>query len=191
VSDDPLDRIVTVPNALSAFRILLIPVFVGLLLHEGTEEAGILLFTVVLATDWVDGFIARRTNQVTNLGKILDPVADRLAIAAGLIALMVRGAVPVWAGLLVIARDLIVLIAGGFLAARSGVRIEVRWIGKAATMALMIGIPMIAWANFGLWAEGLIRVVGWSLYAVGIVLYYAAAVQYWRDAREALAARSV
>jgi cardiolipin synthase len=191
VSEDPLDRIVTVPNALSAFRILLIPVFVGLLLNEGTEEAGILLFAVVLATDWVDGYIARRTNQVTNLGKILDPVADRLAIAAGLIALMVRGAVPVWAGLLVIARDLAVLIAGGFLAARSGVRIEVRWIGKAATMALMIGIPMIAWANFGLWLEGATRVVGWTLYAVGIVLYYTAAVEYARDARRALAARSV
>jgi cardiolipin synthase len=191
VSEDPLDRIVTVPNALSAFRILLIPVFVGLLLNEGTEEAGILLFAVVLATDWVDGYIARRTNQVTNLGKILDPVADRLAIAAGLIALMVRGAVPVWAGLLVIARDLAVLIAGGFLAARSGVRIEVRWIGKAATMALMIGIPMIAWANFGLWLEGATRVVGWTLYVVGIVLYYTAAVEYARDARRALAARSV
>ena len=191
MSTDPLDRIVTVPNALSAIRILLIPVFVGLLLHDGTEAAGLLLFGVILATDWVDGTIARRTNQVTNLGKLLDPVADRLAIAAGLIALMVRGAVPVWAGLLVILRDLVVLIVGGFLAARSRVRIDVRWIGKAATMALMLGIPMIAWANFDLWAEGVARVVGWTLYAVGIVLYYAAAVQYAQDARRALAARSV
>jgi cardiolipin synthase (CMP-forming) len=191
VSTDPLDRIVTIPNALSAIRILLIPVFVGLLLHEGTEAAGLLLFGVILATDWVDGTIARRTNQVTNLGKLLDPVADRLAIAAGLIALMVRGAVPVWAGLLVILRDLAVVIVGGFLATRSRVRIDVRWIGKAATMALMIGIPMIAWANFDLWAEGAARVVGWTLYAVGIVLYYAAAVQYAQDARKALAARSV
>ena len=82
-------------------------------------------------------------------------MADRLAIAAALIALVVRGAVPVWAGLLVILRDLAVLIAGGFLATRSGVRIDVRWIGKAATMALMLGIPTIAWANFGLWAEDL------------------------------------
>ncbi len=145
----------------------------------------------MLATDWVDGYIARRTQQVSNLGKLLDPVADRLAIAAGLIALMVRGAVPVWAGLLVILRDLAVLIVGGFLATRSRVRIDVRWIGKAATMALMIGIPMIAWANFDLWAEAAARVVGWTLYAVGIVLYYAAAVQYAQDARKALAARSV
>jgi cardiolipin synthase len=191
VRTDPLDRIVTLPNALSAIRILLIPVFVGLLLNEGTEAAGLLLFGVILATDWVDGTIARRTNQVTNLGKLLDPVADRLAIAAGLIALMVRGAVPVWAGLLVILRDLAVLIVGGFLATRSRVRIDVRWIGKAATMALMIGIPLIAWAAFDLWAEGAARVVGWTLYAVGIVLYYAAAVQYAQDARKALAARSV
>jgi cardiolipin synthase len=191
VSSDPLDRVVTVPNILSAIRILLIPVFVWLLLNDGTEAAGLLLFGAILATDWIDGYIARRTNQVTNLGKLLDPVADRLAIAAGLIALMVRGAVPVWAGLLVILRDLVVLIAGGFLATRSRVRIDVRWIGKAATMALMLGIPMIAWANFGLWAEDLARVVGWTLYAVGIVLYYAAAVLDARDARKALAARSV
>jgi cardiolipin synthase (CMP-forming) len=191
VSDDPLDRIVTVPNVLSAIRILLIPVFVALLLHDGTEAAGLLLFGVILATDWVDGYIARRTHTVTNLGKLLDPVADRLAIAAGLIALMVRGAIPVWAGLLVIIRDAVVLIAGGFLAARSGVRIDVRWIGKAATMALMIGIPAIAWANFGLWAEDVARVAGWTLYAVGIVLYYAAAVEYALDARRTLAARSV
>ena len=191
MSGDPLDRVVTVPNVLSAIRILLIPVFVWLLLNDGTEAAGIILFGAILATDWVDGYIARRTNQVTNLGKLLDPVADRLAIAAGLIALMVRGAVPVWAGALVILRDLAVLIAGGFLATRSRVRIDVRWIGKAATMALMLGIPMIAWANFGLWAEDLARVAGWTLYCVGIVLYYAAAVQYARDARKALAARSV
>jgi cardiolipin synthase (CMP-forming) len=191
VSEDPLDRIVTVPNAISAFRIAMIPVFVVLLANEGTEMAGLLLFGGVLATDWVDGYIARRTQQVSNLGKLLDPVADRLAIAAGLITLMVEGAVPIWAGLLVLLRDVVVLIAGGFLTARSGVRIDVRWIGKAATMALMLGIPLIAWANFDLWAGSAARVVGWSLYAVGIVLYYAAAVQYAQDARKALAARSV
>src|SRR5438128_11846186 len=79
-----LDRIATVPNLLSAIRILLIPVFVLLLLRHGTEGAGLVLLALVVATDWVDGQIARRTGQVSNLGKILDPVADRLALAAAL-----------------------------------------------------------------------------------------------------------
>src|SRR5438552_8487299 len=108
-----LDRIATVPNVVSFFRILLIPVFVVLILHHGTEAAGLLLLGAVVATDWVDGYIARRTGQVTNLGKLLDPVADRLALAAGLVALVVRHAFPLWAALLVIVRDALILLAGG------------------------------------------------------------------------------
>jgi len=191
VTADPRDRILTVPNLLSAIRIALIPVFVTLLVRRGSEAAGLLLFGGVLATDWVDGVIARRTNQVSNLGKVLDPVADRLAIAAGLIALMVRHAVPLWAGLLILVRDGAVLAAGGFLAANTGVRIEVRWMGKAATMALMIGVPAIAWGHFDLWLHGLAQVGGWTLYALGITAYYAAAAQYAVDARRSLMERSV
>jgi len=192
VSERPaesLDRIVTVPNLLSAIRIALIPVFVLLLLDPDTQTAGLVLFCLTVATDWVDGYVARRTHQVSNLGKVLDPVADRLAIAAGLITLMVVDAVPVWAGVLVLARDVTVLGVGGYLALRRGVRIDVRWIGKIATAFLMVGIPAIAWASFGLWAETVARVGGWVCYSVGIVLYYAALVPYAGDVRRALAAR--
>src|SRR5947208_15766326 len=94
-----VDRVATVPNLLSLIRILLIPVFVTLLLHHGTEMAGLLLLGAVVSTDWIDGYLARRTGQVSNLGKILDPVADRLAIAAALVALVARDAVPLWAAL--------------------------------------------------------------------------------------------
>jgi cardiolipin synthase len=192
VSERPaesLDRIATVPNLLSAIRIALIPVFVVLLLHPSTQTAGLVLFGVTVATDWVDGYVARRTHQVSNLGKVLDPVADRLAIAAGLITLMVIDAVPVWAGVLVLLRDAIVLCVGGYLAARRGVRIDVRWIGKIATACLMVGIPAIAWASFDLWLEPVARVGGWILYAVGITLYYGALVPYAADVRRALAGR--
>jgi cardiolipin synthase (CMP-forming) len=185
-----LDRIATVPNLLSAIRIALIPVFVGLLLHHGTELAGLLLFGVTVSTDWVDGYIARRTNQVSNLGKLLDPTADRLAIAAGLLAFVARDAVPLWAALLVLIRDAAVFV-GGLLLLRAGVRIDVRWIGKGATMALMIGIPAIAWANFDIWPGTAFRVLGWTLYLAGIVAYYAAAGVYAADARRALKARSL
>jgi cardiolipin synthase len=184
-----LDRIATVPNLLSLLRILLIPVFVVLILNEGTEAAGLILLGAVVSTDWVDGYIARHTGQVSNLGKVLDPLADRLALGAGLITLVVAGAFPLWAALLVLVRDGVILIAGVVLLLRYRLRLDVRWIGKTATLALMAGIPLAAWAGFDLPASGLAAAAGWSLFAIGIVLYYAATAWYALDVRDALRAR--
>ena len=181
LNDASLDRIATVPNLLSLIRIALIPVFVLLLLHHGTEEAGLILLAGVVATDWVDGYVARHTGQVSNLGKLLDPVADRLALTAALVTLVVRDAFPLWAALLVIVRDILILVAGAILLFRSRVRLDVRWIGKAATLDLMFGIPLIAWGNFGLALHGAARAAGWVFFDVGIVLYYVAAVIYGFD----------
>ncbi len=176
-----LDRVATVPNLLSLLRILMIPVFVLLILHHGTEMAGLLLLGAVVSTDWLDGYLARRTGQVSNVGKVLDPVADRLAIAAALVAMVVRDALPLWAALLVLVRDGLVLVAGGFVLVRYRVRLDVRWVGKVATFALMWGIPLIAWANFALLLHREAGPAGWVLYGIGIALYYAAAVLYTFD----------
>jgi cardiolipin synthase len=181
---DP-SRILTVPNAISFVRILLTPVFVVLIIDDDTTTAGLLLFSVVVATDWVDGLVARRTGQVSELGKVLDPVADRVAIAAGLIALVVRGVFPLWAALLILVRDVAVLIGGTLAMARHHVRIDVRFIGKLATFSLMFAIPAIAWADLGLPLAEAASVVGWAAFAVGIVEYYVAAWVYARDIRRA------
>ena len=180
-------RVLTVPNAISALRIALIPVFVWLIVDQDTTTAGLVMFGFVVATDWVDGTIARRTGQVTELGKVLDPVADRLAIAAGLIALAVRGVFPVWAAVLILVRDVAVLLVGVFLLTRRHVRIEVRWIGKVATFSLMVAVPAVAWGALGLPLAAAATAVGWVSFAVGIVEYYVAAAVYARDARRALA----
>jgi cardiolipin synthase len=177
--------ILTVPNLISFVRILLIPVFVVLILNDGTELEGMLLFAGVAATDWVDGFVARRTNQVSEFGKILDPVADRLAVAAGLIAVMIRDALPVWAGLAVIVRDVAVLLAGVAMLAGRSIRVDVRFLGKSATATLMIAITLIAWGNLGLPLAAGARAAGWVLFAVGIVESYVAAAWYLRDIRRA------
>jgi cardiolipin synthase len=184
--DLSVDRILTVPNVLSAIRIAAIPVFVFLILHEGTAAAGLILFGLIMATDWIDGFVARRMGQVSNLGKILDPVADRLAIAAGLIALVIQGAFPLWAALAILIRDAIVLVAGLIIAARWKIRLDVRWIGKIATFALMFAVFAISWANLGLVLHGLLGFAGWVAFWFGIVLYYAALVVYARDVRDAI-----
>ena len=186
-ADGPASRrVATVPNLLSFLRILLIPVFVALIAHRGTEGAGLLLLGAVVATDWVDGTIARRTGQVSELGKILDPVADRLALAAALVVLVARHAFPLWAALLVLVRDGLILVAGAILMLRLKVRIDVRWIGKAATLALMFGIPLIAWGNFNLFLHAVARGAGWVFFVLGIVLYYVATVSYAADMARAV-----
>ncbi|MBA3690412.1 MAG: CDP-alcohol phosphatidyltransferase family protein [Actinobacteria bacterium] len=175
--------ILTVPNLLSFTRILLIPAFVGLIVHRGTELAGMLLFAGVAATDWVDGYVARRTNQVSELGKMLDPIADRLAVAAGLVAVMVRGALPLWAGVAILARDAAILVVGAALVAGRGLRVDVRFLGKSATAILMISITSIAWGNLELPLAAGARAVGWVLFSVGIVESYLAAAWYLDDIR--------
>jgi len=178
-------RALTVPNAISAARIASIPVFVALILDHDTTTPGLILFAIVVATDWIDGMIARRTGQVSDLGKVLDPVADRLAIAAGLIGLVLRGIFPLWAAAAILVRDLTVLVGGAVALARRGLRLEVRWIGKLATFSLMAAIPMVSWGSLGLPLAATATVGGWAAYAVGIVEYYVAAFAYLGDIRRA------
>ena len=179
-------RILTLPNLISAARILLIPVFVALIVDPDTTTIGVIVFGFVVATDWVDGLIARRTGQVSELGKILDPLADRAVILAGLIALVVRDVVPLWAASLIVVRDVAIVAGAVFLLAGRRVRIDVRWVGKLATFSLMTAIPWIAWGNLGLPLAEAALVCGWAAFAVGIVEYYVAAWVYLQDIREAL-----
>jgi cardiolipin synthase len=183
--------VITVPNILSFARIVSIPLFCWLSANERTRLWGILLFAVVVSTDWVDGYIARRTGQVTELGRILDPVADRLAIAAGLLTFAISGIFPFWAALLIIVRDVVVLLGGVALLWGREIRIEVRGIGKLATFSLMAAIAWIAWGNAGGALGDVLLVGGWLAYAVGIVEYYLAAGLYAIDVRDALAERGM
>ncbi len=186
VQGETTDRILTVPNILSFARIVLIPVFVVLLLNHGTELSGLLLLGAVTSTDWVDGYVARRTGQVSELGKRLDPVADRLAIAAALVVFVIRGALPLWAALLILVRDAAVLLAGVFLIVTRRPLIDVRFIGKVGTFVLMTTVPAIAWGNFGLPLDNLALAVGWTFFWVGLIEYYAATVVYAFDVRDVM-----
>jgi len=185
-SNGSSSAIATLPNALSVTRILLTPAFVWLIVDRDTTFTGLLLFGVVVSTDWLDGYIARRTGQVSEVGKMLDPTADRLAIAAGLVALVVRGAFPLWAALLILVRDVAILIAGVTLLVTRKVRIEVRVVGKVATFSLVVAIGLIAWGNLGYPFPTAARTIGWAMYAVGIVEYYVATALYAGDLRRAL-----
>ncbi len=184
--DRASSAILTLPNVLSFARIALIPVFVAFIADHDTTFAGLVLFGAVVATDWVDGAVARATGQVSELGKILDPVADRVCIAAGLIALVARGAFPLWAALLVLVRDGLVLLVGLVLLWTRRTRIDVRYIGKVATFGLMTAIGCIAWGTLGYAAHAAFLAMGWTFFAVGIVEYYVATALYVGDLRRAL-----
>lgn len=185
-SERASSAILTIPNAISFVRIALIPIFVWLIVDHDTTFGGLLVFGAVVSTDWVDGVVARASGQVTELGKVLDPVADRLSIAAGLIALIVRGAFPLWAALLILVRDGLILVVGLALLAGKGARIDVRYIGKVATFCLMSSIAAIAWGNLGYAFSDGFLVIGWSMFAVGIVDSYIATGLYIGDLRRAL-----
>lgn len=152
---------------------------------------GLVVLVLVVSTDWVDGWIARRTGQVTNIGKILDPVADRLALASALVALTVRGVFPLWATLVVVVRDALLVAAGAVLLLRRGVRLDVRKSGKIATFALMAGVPLIAWGEFDRFLPGPALAIGWALFLGGLAMYLFTTKRYVQDAQRALGRRSV
>jgi cardiolipin synthase len=178
----PTDRLLTIPNAISFLRIALVPVFALLIVDRDTTAVGFTVFAVVLATDWLDGVVARGMGQVSEVGKVLDPLADRIAIAAGLVALVARDAFPLWAALPILLRDALVLVAGTLLLARGGKRIDVRFIGKVATFSLMAAIGAVAWGNLGYALAPAFLACGWVFYAVGTVEMVVATVLYARDA---------
>ncbi len=186
----PSSAVATIPNALSFARVLLIPAFVWLIVDRDTTFAGLVLFGVVISTDWVDGYVARRIGQVSELGKVLDPTADRLAMAAGLVALVVRDAFPLWAALLILVRDGLILLAGVVLLLARRVRINVRFIGKLATFGLMTAVVLIAWGSLGYAFAPSALALGWIAYAIAIIEYYVATVLYVGDLRRVLTAPS-
>jgi cardiolipin synthase len=184
---DGEDRILTVANAVTTIRLACIPVFCWLLFGADRQTAAAILLGVLGATDWVDGQLARRLHQVSTVGKVLDPMADRLLVGTAVIAVIVHGAVPLWFGLLTIVREVVVSAMVLVLASLGARRIDVLWIGKAGTFALMVAYPgfLISHGTAG-WQEPF-HVVAWVAGGVGIVLAWVAAVAYVVPARKALA----
>lgn len=182
-----LDRIWTVPNVVTFFRLACIPVYVWLLFGEKNQVGAALLLAVLGTTDWIDGYIARRFHQVSTLGKVLDPVADRLLVVTAVVTITIHGAVPVWFGAATLAREVVVSGAVLLLASLGAARIDVLWVGKAGTFALMTAYPLFL-VSYGTsdWQEAL-GVVAWTIGIVGLVLAWWAAASYVSPARKALA----
>ncbi|HET6966494.1 MAG TPA: CDP-alcohol phosphatidyltransferase family protein [Acidimicrobiales bacterium] len=175
------DRILTVPNVVTTIRLLCVPVFLWLLLrgpgHRGWYPAALLLGALG-ATDGVDGFIARRFHQVSTVGKVLDPIADRMLLGVASISIIALGAVPLWVGLLAVIRE--VLVAIGFLvvAALGGRRMDVVWSGKAGTFGLMAALPLFLGGHANDDWHRIAETLAWICAVPGLVLGWYAVVTY-------------
>lgn len=182
------DRVLTAANASTAVRLLCIPLFVVLLgrPHRADWVAAAALLAALGATDWVDGQLARRLGQVSRLGRVLDPLADRLLLVTAAVSCIALGAVPRWVAAVALARE--VVVAGGFLllATRRGVRMDVAVAGKAATFALMVALPLfIAGHSHARWHRGA-EDAAWAAAVPALVLGWVSAAGYVPRARAAL-----
>ena len=168
-----------VPNTISFIRLALIPLFIWLVFWpEEYGWAGVLL-GVIGATDWIDGYIARRYNQVTELGKFLDPLADRVAVVVAVVAGLVVGVLPEWFAIALIVRELVIGV-GALYGWMNGVtKLDVRFLGKSATLALYVSV-----AAFYIGVGFSVEWVVWVAYLFGVpglIMYYWVAVQYLGD----------
>jgi cardiolipin synthase (CMP-forming) len=191
------DRILTVPNVITIVRLCLLPVFVWLLFGRDDRASAAWLLAALGTTDFFDGYIARHFHQVSELGKVLDPVADRLLFFVGIGSILVDGSIPVWFAVAVLARELLVAGATLALAAMGAARVDVTWFGKAGAFALMMSVPFflgshgdLSWADTAetlAWVTGL---PGLALSWYSLVLYVPLARKALREGRTATAAEA-
>ncbi|MDA8073541.1 MAG: CDP-alcohol phosphatidyltransferase family protein [Actinomycetota bacterium] len=186
-ADGDLDRLLTVANVVTSLRLACIPVFVWLVFGAHQQTLAAVVLGALGATDWVDGTVARRFGQVSTLGKVLDPVADRLLVATAVISVVVVGAVPVWFAAATVAREALVSAAVLVLASLGARRIDVSWVGKAGTFALMSAYPAFLLAHGPAPWQLDVRDAAWVVGLIGLVLAWLAAATYLPVARQALA----
>lgn len=176
----------TIPNLVSFIRLLMIPLFLWLLLAQDQPAAAGWLLLGIGGTDWVDGYLARRLNQVSEVGKFLDPLADRTAVATAVIAGWATGVLNPWFAGLLVFREALIGLGALLLAWRARSKLAVRYLGKLATFLLYGSIPAfyVAAGDFlpDLWGP-----VAWITGISGLVLYYWVGFQYTLDIKEALA----
>ncbi|NBR65164.1 MAG: CDP-alcohol phosphatidyltransferase family protein [Actinobacteria bacterium] len=175
------DRVMTWPNALSALRLLLVPIFLWLILID----ENILAFSVLAIssfTDWLDGFLARKLNQMSRLGQLLDPAADRLFILASLVGLAFTDKVPWWLVVSVVARDLLLFFTLPFLAQVGYGPLPVNYTGKAGTFALLYAFPLMLLPEvLPEQASVIVFPIAWAFAFWGIWLYWWTCVVYLRQ----------
>jgi cardiolipin synthase len=188
------DRILTVPNALTLGRLLCLPLFLWLLLGRHDRAWAAILLAALGATDWCDGYIARRFHQESELGRVLDPTVDRLLFLVGVGAIVADGSAPRWLCALVLGRELTVALITVTITSLGARPVRVTWFGKAGTFLLMFAFPWFLGGASTLSTAPLFERLAWAAVVPGLLFSYYAAFAYgpqWREnLREARARRA-
>lgn len=163
-----------IPNILSGLRILMVGVFVHLFFQERFLGA-LGIYVLAILTDLVDGYLARRNNWISDLGKVLDPLADKLMLIAALVCFLVKGWIPLWLVVIVVAKELIMIIGGAFLY-KKDIVVYADWYGKAATGFFNAGVIATMCKGFWQWI-GILHII---LLSIAMILAIIALVHYAR-----------
>lgn len=179
VAEREVDSIWTLPNLFTLLRLLCLPLFLWLLFGLPSRQAAAWLLGGLGATDWVDGYLARRLGQTSEFGKKFDPTVDRLLFLVAVIAILINGPMPLWFGVLLLARELTVGVSVAVATLAFGMeRFDVTFLGKLATFLLMFAVPGFLMAESTVpGAEGF-RIATWVLGIPGLVLSYYTAFDY-------------
>ncbi|KWX05693.1 CDP-diacylglycerol--glycerol-3-phosphate 3-phosphatidyltransferase [Carbonactinospora thermoautotrophica] len=189
-------RVATVPNVLSLLRLLGVPVFLWLILSPrlgGANRDGWALALLVAGgfSDYLDGKIARRFNQVSRVGQILDPAADRLYILSTLVGLTLRDIIPAWLAVGIVARDVLLALLYPLLRAHGYGPLPVHFLGKAATLNLLYAFPLLLLGDGDGRIATLAKIFGWAFVGWGTALYWWAGVLYALQVWQLIKADSV
>lgn len=175
------DKVLTLPNILSLVRLAGVPLFLWLLLFPHADAWAVVVLAASGATDFLDGYLARSRHEVSRLGQLLDPIADRTYIAATLLGLGLREIIPWWLVALLVARDVCLFLLIPILRTRGYSSLPVHFIGKAATFFLLYAFPSILLGEIA-WPPAMVfRVLGWALVIWGSALYWWAGLLYLRQ----------
>lgn len=190
------DGLWTIPNAFTLARLLCLPIFLVVLFGMENRAAAAWMLGALGATDWVDGYLARRLGQVSEFGKVFDPTVDRLLFLVAITAIIIDGSIPVWFAVAVLVREVLV----GLMMATATIvykmpRIDVTYWGKLATFLLMFAVPGFLMGNSDMPGAAGFEIASWILGVPGLVLSYWTAIAYVPQVRRAIStgadARSV
>ena len=174
----------TIPNILSGLRLMGVPVFFWLIVGPENDGLALLILIVSSFTDWLDGYLARRLNQFSRLGELLDPLADRLYVVAALAALYIRDLLPLWVVVALVLRDVLMSLLLIYLKRFGFTGVPVHFVGKAATMNLLYALPLVLLGTFSGVVGQLAFVFGWAFLIWGITMYWYAGLLYLRQVIE-------
>ncbi|MGH8822940.1 MAG: CDP-alcohol phosphatidyltransferase family protein [Jiangellaceae bacterium] len=180
------DRVFTIPNLISFIRLLGVPLFLWLVLVREADGWAFVVLAASAFTDYLDGKLARRWHQISRVGQVLDPLADRLYIFSTIVALTLREIVPLWFAVLLVGRDVFLACLVPALRRRGLTVLPVHFLGKAATFCLLYALPLLLLGDGDSTLALLARVFGWAFAVWGLGLYWWAGLIYAEQVRRLL-----